>query len=70
MPPIPAEPFDFLDPEPVPAPRPGCVQCGDLAEERAQAAKAGDLSRVSDCNVRIRTHDTGHAGNPGNPGTS
>jgi hypothetical protein len=52
------------EPQPVPHPNPDCARCGELAQERAEAAKARDLSRVTDCNVLIRTHDTGHNGNP------
>lgn len=34
----------------------GCQVCAALARQRAEAAKAGDMSRVSDCNVEIRNH--------------
>ncbi|PWG13872.1 hypothetical protein DF268_08345 [Streptomyces sp. V2] len=45
-------------------PVPGCAECAELAELRAQARRAGDGSRASDYAVMIRTHDTGHAGTP------
>lgn len=40
------------DPEP-PA---DCGVCNALARQRAAAAEAGDMSRVSDLNVEIRNH--------------
>lgn len=39
-----------------PEPTPGCVVCSSLVRQRAQARTAGDHSRVSDCNVRMRAH--------------
>lgn len=39
-----------------PQPEPGCVICTRLDEQRAQARRRGDYSRVSDCNVRMRGH--------------
>ncbi|MGJ5897952.1 hypothetical protein ACSCBZ_39300 [Streptomyces niveiscabiei] len=63
---IPSEPFGSQKPQPVPNPNPDCARCGELAQERAEAAKARDLSRVTDCNVRIATHATGHNGTPSN----
>ncbi|GAB2732898.1 hypothetical protein GCM10027072_29400 [Streptomyces bullii] len=42
----------LVQPEPVT----GCRECGQLAREREEARMAGDVSRVSDCNVRIRRH--------------
>ncbi|MET8982157.1 hypothetical protein ABZX85_41895 [Streptomyces sp. NPDC004539] len=61
-----ARPEEVLEnfPLPWPAPRPDCTQCADLARERAQARRVGDGSRAVDCNVRIRTHNTGHNGTP------
>ncbi|QZZ26499.1 hypothetical protein [Streptomyces sp. ST1015] len=45
-------------------PVPGCAECAELAKLWAQARRAGDRSLASDHAVRIRTHDTGHAGTP------
>ncbi|WP_338683271.1 hypothetical protein QD712_20330 [Streptomyces acidiscabies] len=59
------EPFDLPLPSPPPPPVPGCARCAELGRERAQAWRDRDLSKVTDCNVMIRTHDTGHQGNPG-----
>lgn len=42
-----------------PEPRPDCAKCTDLAVQREEARQAGDLSRVSDCNVRMRKHHRG-----------
>lgn len=39
-----------------PQPMPGCRECATLATLRTQATQAGDYSAVSDCNVRMRTH--------------
>lgn len=39
-----------------PVPTPRCVVCASLDGQRAQARAAGDYSRVSDCNVRMRAH--------------
>ncbi|MFF7763129.1 hypothetical protein [Streptomyces griseorubiginosus] len=39
-----------------PDPPADCGVCASLAEQREVAAAAGDLSRVSDCNVEIRNH--------------
>ena len=41
-----------------PEPPPGCDVCAALERQRSEAAKAGDGSRVSDCNVEIRSHPT------------
>lgn len=60
---IPSEPFGPQKPQPVPNPNPDCARCGELAEERAQAARDGDRSRVTDCNVLIRDHPN-HRGTP------
>ena len=35
-------------------PAPGCVTCRRWARERDAARRAGNLTRVSDCNVLIR----------------
>lgn len=43
-----------------PRPVPGCVTCAALAQQRAAAAAAGDYSRVSDCDVRLRRHPHEH----------
>lgn len=52
-----------MDPSPAlglpldePEPPADCEVCTALATQRAVAAEAGDLSRVSDCNVEIRNH--------------
>lgn len=39
-----------------PAPVPGCARCAALDEQRTRAFTAGDYSRVSDCNIRMRRH--------------
>lgn len=39
-----------------PKPTPSCVVCASLDQQRTQARSAGDYSRVSDCNVRMRAH--------------
>lgn len=39
-----------------PQPTPCCVVCASLDRQRTQARTAGDYSRVSDCNVRMRSH--------------
>lgn len=39
-----------------PKPTPCCVVCASLDRQRTQARSAGDYSRVSDCNVRMRAH--------------
>ena len=43
-------------PLPEPEPPADCEECQDLARQRAAAKDAGDLSRVSDCNVWMRNH--------------
>ncbi|GFE24158.1 hypothetical protein YWIDRAFT_00760 [Streptomyces sp. SceaMP-e96] len=53
----PAELPLWMDLEPVPVP--GCDVCGALARERDAARRAGDGSKVSDCNVEIRRHPHG-----------
>lgn len=39
-----------------PTPRADCDVCRALASQRVEAARRGDLSRVSDINVEIRNH--------------
>lgn len=39
-----------------PEPPADCGVCSALAQQRATAATAGDMSRVSDLNVEIRNH--------------
>lgn len=39
-----------------PKPTPCCVVCASLDKQRSKARAAGDYSRVSDCNVRMRAH--------------
>lgn len=39
-----------------PEPTPCCVVCASLDRQRSKARAEGDLSRVSDCNVRMRAH--------------
>ncbi|MEI5523600.1 hypothetical protein WB401_20050 [Streptomyces brasiliscabiei] len=39
-----------------PVPPADCEACGKLVGQRAKAKAEGDWSRVSDCNVLIRTH--------------
>ncbi|MER6842918.1 hypothetical protein [Streptomyces platensis] len=34
----------------------GCAVCGDLAVQRREAGERGDLSAVTDANVRLRKH--------------
>ncbi|MHC5903661.1 hypothetical protein ACVNF4_07065 [Streptomyces sp. S6] len=65
-----SEPTSSPELRPVSTPNPDCARCGELAEERAQAARDGDWSRVTDCNVMIRTHGTGHSGTPAPKGES
>ena len=43
-------------PVPEPDPVPGCEKCARLADERERWRKAGDDTRVSDCNVWMRRH--------------
>ncbi|MEU0671949.1 hypothetical protein ABZ330_03500 [Streptomyces sp. NPDC006172] len=51
-------PVDRLFPPRRPEPAPGCAVCADLDRERAAALEERDLSRVSDCNVDLRRHDS------------
>ncbi|SER83581.1 hypothetical protein SAMN04487983_102349 [Streptomyces sp. yr375] len=39
-----------------PVPMEGCGGCAALAERRRAARRGGDLSTVSDLNVRMRAH--------------
>ncbi|MEU3220062.1 hypothetical protein [Streptomyces sp. NPDC006971] len=39
-----------------PDPVEGCDVCAALADQRAAAQRAGDASRVADCNVEMRRH--------------
>ncbi|MDT0467060.1 hypothetical protein [Streptomyces gibsoniae] len=55
-----SEPVHLLPPADWPAPHPGCKVCGALAAERERAQAAGDVSKVSDCNVEIREHKDAH----------
>ncbi|MFC7264526.1 hypothetical protein [Streptomyces lutosisoli] len=43
-----------LDAEPLPVP--GCDVCSALDQERSEARGKGDMSKVSDINVEIRSH--------------
>ena len=43
-------------PVPEPDPVPGCAKCARLAIDRERWRRAGDLTRVSDCNVWLRRH--------------
>ncbi|UUA08035.1 hypothetical protein NNW99_21880 [Streptomyces sp. CRCS-T-1] len=49
-------------PLPEPEPVSGCPECQRFAREREAARAESDLSRVSDCNVRIRRHPHGPRG--------
>ncbi|MFJ4781819.1 hypothetical protein [Streptomyces sp. NPDC088794] len=42
----------------------GCDVCRALGKQRAEARTAGNMSRVSDCNVEIRAHSDHHGGRP------
>ncbi len=33
-----------------------CAECAQLEREKGEARKAGDMSRVTDCNVLIKRH--------------
>ncbi|UQA95084.1 hypothetical protein [Streptomyces halobius] len=53
----PAPPVELplrLDSDPPPVP--GCDVCMALSEERSEAQANGDMSKVSDVNVEIRSH--------------
>lgn len=45
---------DTISQEPIP--NFGCDVCQSLGREREEARAAGDMSRVTDCNVEIRRH--------------
>lgn len=49
-------PYRLGLPDPEPQPTEGCPECADLSQQRAAARRDGDLSRVSDLNVTMRTH--------------
>lgn len=49
-------------PELQPTPVEGCAVCCDLAAQRREARERGDLSAVTDANVRLRNHRY-HGGN-------
>ncbi|MEU4897175.1 hypothetical protein AB0B12_31770 [Streptomyces sp. NPDC044780] len=40
-----------------------CAECARLEREKEAARKAGDLSRVTDCNVLLKRHP-GHGKRP------
>ncbi|QRX97537.1 hypothetical protein [Streptomyces noursei] len=44
-----------------PGPAPGCDVCAALSEQREQARKRRDMSKVSDLNIEIRNHPHGAA---------
>ena len=52
-------PVHLLLPGLEPAPVEGCGVCAALGKQRDQARQAGNLSRVTDCNVEIRNHPPG-----------
>ncbi|MET8824808.1 hypothetical protein ABZX40_18060 [Streptomyces sp. NPDC004610] len=41
-----------------PDPLPHCIQCWDWASARRRALAAGNLARVIDLNILLRTHHT------------
>ncbi|HBF80116.1 MAG TPA: hypothetical protein DD420_09355 [Streptomyces sp.] len=45
---------------PRPRPVPGCPECARLAQLRKAAALEQDGSTVTDCNILLRMHGTGH----------
>ena len=49
-------PYTLGLPEPEPEPVKGCDVCGALSTARAAARRDGDLSKVSDINVEMRSH--------------
>lgn len=54
-----AAPVHLVDtPEP-PKPHRNCDVCRALVEERTEAARAGDWSKVADANVEIGRHRAG-----------
>ncbi|MFI1588831.1 hypothetical protein ACH4WW_12995 [Streptomyces halstedii] len=50
--------FLVESPEP-PKPHKDCDVCGALVEERTEAARVGDWSKVTDVNVEIGRHRAG-----------
>ncbi|MBM7091042.1 hypothetical protein JTP67_21360 [Streptomyces sp. S12] len=50
------DPVNLPLPPEWPQPRPDCARCADLARQRDEARAAADFSRVTDCNVRMRSH--------------
>jgi hypothetical protein len=50
------QPLDLALPLAWPSAAEGCAVCQALARQREEAARRGDYSRVSDCNVEIRGH--------------
>ncbi|MFJ3277238.1 hypothetical protein [Streptomyces halstedii] len=52
-------PVHLVDPPEPPKPHKDCDVCGALVEERAEAARAGDWSKVTDVNVEIGRHRAG-----------
>lgn len=54
-----AAPVHLVDPPEPPKPHKDCDVCGALVEERAEAARAGDWSKVTDVNVEIGRHRAG-----------
>jgi hypothetical protein len=45
-----------------PIPNFDCDVCQSLGRQRDEARAAGDMSRVTDCNVEIRRHPHGKGG--------
>ncbi|MEV0279670.1 hypothetical protein AB0I22_25210 [Streptomyces sp. NPDC050610] len=43
-----------------PTPVPDCKGCAELAKVRDWARAGGDMTTVTDCNVRIARHPEGH----------
>ncbi|MCX4919987.1 hypothetical protein OOK28_41445 [Streptomyces sp. NBC_00687] len=50
------QPVDLALPLDQPQPAAHCGVCAALVRQRTAAAAVGDWSRVSDCNVEIRSH--------------
>ena len=51
-----AEPVHVGLPTAAPAPVAGCDVCSALVRERTAARRDGDMSKVSDLNVEMRSH--------------
>jgi hypothetical protein len=49
-------PIDLPLPLEAPEPEPDCDVCEALARQRIEAQALGDYSRLTDCNVEIRSH--------------